>query len=181
MKEEYKEELSKIKAPQELVEETKIEMRKEMLKKNQAPAETAEARTRKAPIVKITVRQTAIVSAAVLLIIVGTFSYVRSQTQITIQAVSESAMTLNPNLGRMSEKGSKTNDQIKVMSATDHGIIPEFLESVKKSKIKGQSIQLGRDKNGVYYGAYEREGTYYYVTGVDVTEDEFIDFFKNQF
>lgn len=180
MKEDYNKELNKIKAPRDLIERTKVEMRKEMAK--QATAETIQVVDSEKPAsIKISFRQTAIVSAAVLLIIVASLAYVKSRNTITIQAVTETTMTLNPNLGRMTERDSKSQDNIKVLSGTDQSIVPEFLKDVKKSKVKGQSVQLGLDKKGVYHAAYKLGTTYYYVTGIDVTENEFIDFLKTKF
>lgn len=193
MKDDYNKELDKIKAPRDLIERTKVEMRKELAKqvaetkqeiepiKNIMTDTPETVKLDKAPVINIRFRQLVIVSAAVIILIMATLGYVNSRNVITIQAVTETTMTLNPNLGRMTEKGSKSQDTIKVISGKDPSIIPEFLKEVKKSKIKGQSIQLAFDKKGVYHAAYELEGTYYYVTGIDVTEREFIDFFKNKF
>lgn len=195
MKEEYKKEMDTIKAPRDLIERTKIEMRKEMAKKAQTnekvEAETpvhvipeptvSDSEKTKAPIINITFRQTAIVSAAVLLIIVGTFGYLKSQTTINIQAVSETSMTLNPNLGKGSGNNQGTQDKMTVVSGADQSIVPEFLQEIKASKIKGHSVQLGVDKKGIYHASYKVADTYYYVTGTDVSEEEFINFLKNKF
>ncbi|MHC5227741.1 hypothetical protein ACYSNW_05610 [Enterococcus sp. LJL99] len=175
MKGKYEEELSKIKAPRELIERTKNEVRKEMIKK-EAIDSTSKQTNR--PIIKINFRYMAIVSAAVLVIVIGV---IKTQNNISVQEIAETNVSLNPTFGRRTEQETKVTDSIKLISSKEKTIIPDFLQEVKASKVKGHQILIAKDKLGNYYAGYEVNGTYYYVTGTKVTEKEFVEYLKNKF
>lgn len=175
MKEKYEKELSKIKAPRDLIERTKSEVRKEMIKKEKQDSIYKKANR---PIVKINFRYVAIASAAVLIIVIGV---IKMQNSLTIQEISETNLSLNPTFGRRTDQEIKATDSIKIASSKDKTIVPEYLEEIKASKINGHKVKIGKGKLGNYYASYELDGTYYYVTGTKVTEKEFIDYLKNKF
>lgn len=175
MKRKYEEELSKIKAPRELIERTKNEVRNEIIKK-----EAVKSPSKKAghPSIKISFRYMALVSAAVLVIFIG---IVKTQNNLSIQEISNTNLSLNPTFGRRTEQETKASNPIKIISSKDKTIIPDFLKEVKISKVKGHQVRIAKDKLGNYYASYEVNETYYYVTGTKVTEKEFVDYLKNKF
>ncbi|MGO2298625.1 hypothetical protein [Pseudolactococcus laudensis] len=173
LKEKYVDAMSQIKAPNELVDKTKLAIRAELA------TETRSGFFDKRIKMKFFYGRLFLVALLILFIGSG-FVYYHQRDQIHIMAVSQNQVSMNKSFGKFdTSHRNQKNKPIEVKEGDDSTIIPEFMAQVVPSKIKGQVIQLAQEGE-CYYAAFSRGKRYYFLTGKDVSKDAFINYLKNK-
>ncbi|MGX7023465.1 DUF4367 domain-containing protein [Vagococcus hydrophili] len=177
MTNDYKKQVSKIKTPESLKMRTKELMEQEL---NQTEKEvTKEIKQEKAKIIKIKPQYKHLLQVAVIIGIIVIPSIYFSQNHYKVVSVEPNQFNFSPNLGKLGDVSSK--DQYTIQKSDSADVIPEFLKEVKEGKIKGVNVRVAKDKKGKFYASFEKDKTFYYIEGKDITEKEFIDYLKKLF
>ena len=161
MKEQYNQANDEIHAPEDLKEHTIIKMKQE---------------ARKYQIMNL-VKITA--SAACLGAVLIGGVYAAGRDRIYVQQVDLSSLYIEMNLGKTVEQQSTKDSRFHLEESKDKDLIPEEILKIKASHIDGMEVSIGKSEDGSrLYAAYEKDGTYYYLTGDGVTQEAFIEYLK---
>lgn len=171
LEEKYISEISQIKAPRELVDRTKLEMRAELGKKVQPSLFDKRIK------VKFSYRRLFLV-VAFLLLIGSSFVYYYQKDQIHIVAVSQNQFSVDKSFGKFdTSHQTKEKQPIELIMSYESTIIPEVMVKVASSRVDGQKLRLAQDGK-TYYASFSKGEHYYFVIGKGVSKKDFINYLK---
>ena len=183
----YKDEVSQIRAPRDLVERTRTAMQAEastFCRNEKEPDQMAEDQNRKK---KQYMRRwiPAIAAACICIVILGVYGGYRYYAgnhinvgDIVLSQSDDNGWEIGVELGRMDPK-QEEDSPVQIVSGNERSIAPKQLWEIKPSMIEGQEVHIGTDQNkGTYYAAWEKEGTYYYASSNSTKEEKFLDYLK---
>ncbi len=172
MQEQYKSANDKIHAPQELLEKTRKQMRKEKSKRK----------------VFYIVRNGAAV-ACLCLAILGTWRFAaRDKVYVEEIQVASAQWNIERNLGKTdtdktgenSKDSEKTEGNIELHTGEEKDIAPRELWDIKPSKVNGCEVHIGKTGESKWFAAYKKEGKYCYLKGEDISYEDFLAYLKKR-
>lgn len=164
MREQYKEANDRIHVPGELMSRTIDAVRRQEKKR------------------KITaIWKYAAAAACFCLVCFGAWRFsARDQVLVQDVEISSADMSVGMNLGQHGANGSAGETSgVEITEYDSRDGIPKELWELEPSRLDGNQVYIGRDGNGVWHAAFEKDGKFCYVTGTDMGEKEFLDDLKN--
>lgn len=156
MEKQYKEAMDSIHVPEELMNRTREAVREEEKKKK----------------IRVMIRYTA-AAACFCLVCLGAWGIaVRDVVVVGDFKTASADMTVGMNLGKHGEEESKGELDVRKCESAEE--VPEGLWELESSRISRQTVYIGRDEDGVWHAAYEKDGEIFYITADDMDEKEFV-------
>ncbi len=166
MQEQYRKANDKIHAPQELLNATRQQMKAE------------KKRRRTARFIRY-----GAAAACFCLVAFGIWKYTgRDRIYIEEVQLSRQEWTIGKNLGNadVSADGrDKESDSFTLHSGETKETAPEEIWDLQASTVKRTKVYIGKTGDETWAAAYEKEGIYYYLEGTDISEDEFLNYLRN--